>query len=79
MRKTYCYICKARLWGKVPMPDTPGFTMGHCYKHGWVPDHKGLQIAYHSWFDSVIEIYYKVLKCIDACFGFLVWISHLRK
>lgn len=79
MRKTYCYICDTRLWGEVPMPDKLGFTMSHCYKHGWVPDHKGLQVIYNSRLDFVIEIYHKMLKYIDACFGFFVWIFHLRK
>jgi hypothetical protein len=79
MRKTYCYICKTRLWGKIPIPDVPGFTMGHCYKHGWVPDHKGLQVAYCSWLDFLIKVCNKILRYVDACFGFFVWALHLRK
>jgi len=76
MRKTYCYLCGSRLWGKKPMPDYP-FTMGHCYQHGWVPDHEGLQILSYSFLDLLISGFRSFLKILDSIFGFFTWILRL--
>lgn len=74
MRKVYCYLCEQRLWGVKPNPDITGFTMGHCFNHGWVPDHEGLQVISYSWYDWLLDRFVGFIEKLCSFFGLIVYI-----